>query len=96
MQQIHEQLQFLWSLVSHKLYSAKCNNEEAQAALHSEIIARIDMIQEFYKVSNKTINQILHLAETKNHFKHYFSDIFEISDIVINPSIDVKMLVTIN
>src|SRR5574344_372087 len=93
--QIHAGLESIWSMVSHKLYSNQCNNHEAQAALHSEIIASINMIQEFYKVSNKTINQVLWLAETKNHFKHYFNDIFKISDIVINPNIDIKMLVTV-
>ena len=94
--QILEGLKSIWSMVSHKLYSNQCNNDEAQAALHNEIIARINMMQEFYKVSNKTINQVLWLAETKNHFKHYFNDIFKIGDIVINPNIDIKMLVTIN
>ena len=94
--QIHAGLESIWSMVSHKLYSTQCNNDEAQAALHSEIIASINMMQEFYKVSNKTINQVLWLAETKNHFKHYFNDIFKISDIVINQNIDIKTLVTIN
>ena len=94
--QAYEGLKTLWSMVSHKLYSASCNNDDAQAALHLEIIARIDMLQEFYKISNKTINQILSLAETKNHFKNYFSSIFSMDDIIINPAIDVKMLVTIN
>ena len=93
---VYDCLNQLWLLVSTKLYSRCASNEQAQACLHNEIIAYIDMIQESYKVSNKTINQILYLAETKNHFKHYFSNIFSVDDILINPDLDVKMLITIN
>lgn len=94
--QVYEGLRTLWTMVSHKLYSAGAANDEAQKDLHVEIIARIDMLQEFYKVSNKTINDILRLAEQKNHFKNYFSSIFSVEDILINPDIDIKKLVTIN
>lgn len=91
----YKELETLWYMQSALLWSYSHQDDQI---LKNEIPKKIDFIQEFYKVSNKTINHVLGLAQKResNHFNTYFSSIFKPAEIVINPNLDIKKLVTIN